>query len=180
MTLATNSLTRGAKAIFLVSFGLLCGALSSRNACAQDVLTERYNNARTGSTWQALNGASLRQGWGKLGELPVDGRVYAQPLFAQRVQISPTTPRRNLVFIATERNNIYAFDADSLSSTPVWSRALGANDRTKMGSAGCDGISVDGIGIEAIRAFLNAGVMENGLVSPSVEGTPQGVHFRRC
>src|SRR5207247_9730086 len=24
------------------------------------------------------------------------------------------------------------------------------------------------------RAFLNAGVMENGLVSPSVEGTPQG------
>ncbi len=25
-----------------------------------------------------------------------------------------------------------------------------------------------------IRAFLNAGVMENGLVSPSVEGTPQG------
>jgi RNA-directed DNA polymerase len=25
-----------------------------------------------------------------------------------------------------------------------------------------------------IRAFLNAGVMENGLVSPSVEGTPEG------
>jgi len=25
-----------------------------------------------------------------------------------------------------------------------------------------------------IRAFLNAGVMENGLVSSSVEGTPQG------
>jgi RNA-directed DNA polymerase len=25
-----------------------------------------------------------------------------------------------------------------------------------------------------IRAFLNAGVMENGLVSPTVEGTPQG------
>jgi len=29
-----------------------------------------------------------------------------------------------------------------------------------------------------IRAFLNAGVVENGLVSPSVEGTPQAVHFR--
>jgi RNA-directed DNA polymerase len=28
--------------------------------------------------------------------------------------------------------------------------------------------------LERIRAFLNAGVMENGLVSPSVEGTPQG------
>src|SRR5215831_1710846 len=28
--------------------------------------------------------------------------------------------------------------------------------------------------LRLIRAFLNAGVMENGLVSPSVEGTPQG------
>src|SRR5947209_19375937 len=28
--------------------------------------------------------------------------------------------------------------------------------------------------LKLIRAFLNAGVMENGLASPSVEGTPQG------
>ena len=28
--------------------------------------------------------------------------------------------------------------------------------------------------LQLIRAFLNAGVMEDGLVSPSVEGTPQG------
>ena len=28
--------------------------------------------------------------------------------------------------------------------------------------------------LKLIRAFLNAGVMEHGLVSPSVEGTPQG------
>ena len=28
--------------------------------------------------------------------------------------------------------------------------------------------------LKLIRAFLNVGVTENGLVSPSVEGTPQG------
>jgi RNA-directed DNA polymerase len=28
--------------------------------------------------------------------------------------------------------------------------------------------------LKLIRAFLNAGVMENGLVNPSVEGAPQG------
>jgi RNA-directed DNA polymerase len=28
--------------------------------------------------------------------------------------------------------------------------------------------------LKLIRAFLNAGVMENGLVSPVEEGTPQG------
>ena len=32
--------------------------------------------------------------------------------------------------------------------------------------------------LKLIRGFLIAGVMENGLVSPSVEGTPQGDHFR--
>jgi retron-type reverse transcriptase len=31
--------------------------------------------------------------------------------------------------------------------------------------------------LKLIRAFLNAGVMENGLISPSVEGTPQGGPF---
>ena len=33
--------------------------------------------------------------------------------------------------------------------------------------------------LKLIRAFLNAGVMENGLVSPSLEGTPQGGPLRR-
>ncbi len=31
--------------------------------------------------------------------------------------------------------------------------------------------------LRLIRAFLNAGVMENGLVSPTDEGTPQGGPF---
>ena len=34
--------------------------------------------------------------------------------------------------------------------------------------------------LKLIQAFLNAGVMENGLVSPSVEGTPQEVLFHHC
>lgn len=34
--------------------------------------------------------------------------------------------------------------------------------------------------LKLIRAFLKAGVMENGLVSPSVEGTPQGGPLSPC
>src|SRR6266567_1543847 len=34
--------------------------------------------------------------------------------------------------------------------------------------------------LKLIRAFLNAGVMENGLVNPSVEGTPQGGPLSHC
>jgi hypothetical protein len=114
---------------------------------AQDVLTERNNNERTGTIRQRMDANTLRQGWRKLGELPVSGRVYAQPLFVGGLEMSAGGPRRNVVFIATERNNVYAFDADSLS--PIWNRFLGQNDRTHMGSAGCDGLSPDDIGIEA-------------------------------
>ena len=34
--------------------------------------------------------------------------------------------------------------------------------------------------LKLIRAFLNAGVMENGLVSPREEGTPQGGPMTPC
>jgi RNA-directed DNA polymerase len=34
--------------------------------------------------------------------------------------------------------------------------------------------------LKLIRAFLESGVMENGLVSPVEEGTPQGGHYLRC
>src|SRR6266545_4744120 len=37
-----------------------------------------------------------------------------------------------------------------------------------------DQVNHDKLMLKLIRAFLNAGVMEDGLVSPSVEGTPQG------
>jgi hypothetical protein len=51
------------------------------SAWAQDVLTERYDNARTGAISQPINASTIRQGWHKLGLMQVTGRVYAQPLF---------------------------------------------------------------------------------------------------
>jgi hypothetical protein len=115
---------------------------------AQDVLTERYDNGRTGSIKQQLNTSALRQGWHKLGELPVTGRVYAQPLYVGSLQIAVGAALRKVVFVATEENHVYAFDADSL--TLIWHSFLGANDRSNEERPdGCDAISPDGIGIEA-------------------------------
>jgi RNA-directed DNA polymerase len=34
--------------------------------------------------------------------------------------------------------------------------------------------------LKLIRAFLNAGVIENGLVSPNVEGTPDAMRWCRA
>jgi hypothetical protein len=132
--------------IFILVPGAWRLAAGGTLAWGQDVLTERYNNGRTGAITQRMSSDAFRN-WGKLGELPVDGRVYAQPLFAGGLQMSRGGPLRNVVFIATEHNTVYAFDADSLAR--IWMNPLGPNDRTHMGHPGCDGISVDGIGIEA-------------------------------
>jgi hypothetical protein len=86
------------------------------------VTTSQYDNARTGAnlsetalTPQSVNAARF----GKLFSLKVDGDIYAQPLYLPGVEI-PGQGKHNVVFIATEHDSVYAFDADGRPSTPLW------------------------------------------------------------
>jgi hypothetical protein len=86
------------------------------------IATAQYDNARTGAnlletilTPQNLNVAQF----GRIGFLPVDGDVYAQPLYIPHLEIPGKGPR-NVLFIATEKDSVYAFDADALSAEPLW------------------------------------------------------------
>ena len=64
--------------------------------------------------------------FGKIGTFPVDGQVYAQPLYLGGLSIGGST--RNVLFVATMHNSVYAFDADSASSAVVlWHASLGAS-----------------------------------------------------
>jgi hypothetical protein len=57
----------------------------------------------------------------KLFAQAVDGTIYAQPLYAHSVYIP--FGLRNVVFVATENDTVYAFDADT-NVPPLWQRSL--------------------------------------------------------
>lgn len=83
-------------------------------ARATDVLTYKYDNARTGSnsseyvlTPQNVN----QQSFGRLYSFPTDGYTYAQPLYKTQVNI-PGQGVHNVIYVATEHDSVYAFDAD--------------------------------------------------------------------
>ncbi len=100
--------------------GLLLASLAP--LAFPQVLTSQYDNARTGATLHetlltpnAVNPAAF----GKLFSLAVDGDVYAQPLFVPQVPV-PGKGTHDAVFIATEHNSVYAFDAAGRPLTPLW------------------------------------------------------------
>ena len=107
-------------------FMLACFLLVSvgelpRQAHAQ-VLTSQYDNSRTGSnqreTMLTPRNVNANQ-FGKLFSMPVDGSIYAQPLYMPRVEIQGKGVH-NVVFVATEHDSVYAFDADGRSTEPLW------------------------------------------------------------
>ena len=87
-----------------------------------NVLTANYGNDRTNANLAetVLTTANVGPGsFGKLGAYAVDGQIYAQPLVAGGVMIDGAP--RNVVYVATMHNSLYAFDADDAGSTrPLW------------------------------------------------------------
>ena len=88
-----------------------------------DVLTNRYDVMRSGSNLEetSLTPRTVSpRTFGKLFERKVDGDIYAQPLVKTGVLI-PGSGMRNVVYVATVKNSLYAFDADSpAAQKPFW------------------------------------------------------------
>jgi hypothetical protein len=89
-----------------------------------NVLTRHNNNQHTTQNLQEtiLTTTNVNSGsFGKLFSYPVDGQIYAEPLYVQGLTMA-TGGVHNVVFVATEYDSVYAFDADSaaLNPNPLW------------------------------------------------------------
>jgi len=107
-------------ALLASSFALLTPAVQGQGFAG--VLTSHNDNARTG---QNLNETALTttnvnsKQFGKLFSYPVDGQIYAQPLYLPNVSM-PNQGVHNVIYVATENDSLFAFDADGLAPYVLW------------------------------------------------------------
>jgi hypothetical protein len=102
--------------------------LSAALAFSQvNILTHHNDNTRSGANLSEtiLNTSNVNANqFGMLFSVSVDAQIYAQPLYVAGVTI-PGKGVHNVVYVATENNSVYAFDAD-LGGTALWQVNLGS------------------------------------------------------
>src|SRR6266513_2289026 len=186
-TPATTSADSGA--VFRVVVSNTAGSVTSNSATLTvstgpvastvDVITYHYDNSRSG---QNLNETVLTPAnvnstkFGKLGEFMVDGKVDAQPLYLSQVTIGG--PKKNVLYVATEHDSVYAFDADSINgtaSTVLWKTSTLGSGETTSDNRGCGQVTPE-IGITATPVIDRS---RNAIYVIAMSKNSAGHYFQR-
>ena len=116
------------------------------------VLTWHNDNARTGQNLQetALTPTNVNaSSFGKLFGIAVDGKVDAQPLYVPAVAV-PANGTHNVLYVVTEHDSAYAFDADN--GTQLWHVSLLGAGEAPSDDRGCGQVTPE-IGITSTPAI---------------------------
>jgi hypothetical protein len=123
---------------------------ASSSGGSTDVVTHHYDVSRSGvnSTETLLTTSNVNSGtFGKVGEFAVDGQIDSQALFLSQLAI-PGQGNKNVLYVATENDTVYAVDAQSISgssATILWQTKVLPNGETPATSLPCGNISPNGI-----------------------------------
>lgn len=153
---------------------------SGTSASNIDIVTYHYDNMRTGQNLNetALTPSNVNQSkFGKLGEFIVDGLVDAQPLYLSNVAI-PSVGMKNVLYVVTEHDSVFAFDADSISgntSTPLWHVSNLQSGETPSDDRGCSQVTPE-IGITS-TPVIDRG--RNAIYIESMSKNAAGAYFHR-
>ena len=145
-----------------IAVSFLCAAL----ALAQvNVTTYHNNNARTGhnTSEKILTLANVNSAqFGKLFTVPVDGMIVGQPLYLSAVSI-PGSGLHNVVYVATQHDSVYAFDADSsagANSAPLWHVSFADPN------AGVTSVPISQQSCSHVTDFTEIGIVATPVINP--------------
>jgi hypothetical protein len=144
---------------------------------AMNVLTYHNDNGRTGQnlseimlTPNNVNSTSF----GKVGFLSVSGLVDAEPLYASNIPVAGSN--HNVVFVVTEQDMAYAFDADTL--TQLWNRSVLGTNETPSDDHGCGQITPN-IGITSTPVIDLAAGQHGSIFIVAMSKDSNGDYYQR-
>jgi hypothetical protein len=188
-TPATTSADSGAKFTVVVSNSL--GSMTSSAAILTvgsapaggsnaDVVTYHYDAMRSGANTnetvlKPTNVNSTK--FGLLGSFTVDGKVDGQPLYLSNVSI-PGVGTKNVLYVVTEHDSVFAFDADSVSgatSTSLWKTSMLQSGETPSDDRNCGQVTPE-IGITSTPVIDHT---RNAIYVVAVVKTSAGAYVHR-
>jgi hypothetical protein len=145
-----------------------------------DVVTYHYDAMRTGANTNetVLTPANVNSTkFGLLGSFAVDGHVDGQPLYLSNVSI-PGAGTKNVLYVVTEHDSVFAFDADSVSgatTTSLWKTSMLQPGETPSDDRNCGQVTPE-IGITSTPVIDRT---RNAIYVVAVAKTSAGAYVHR-
>lgn len=178
VVVVTNAMGSVTSTIAMLTIG--SGSAPAAGSSNADVVTFHYDNMRSGANTNetVLTPANVNSTkFGLLGSFAVDGKVDGQPLYLSNVSL-PGLGTKNLLYVVTEHDSVFAFDADSVkgaTSASLWKTSMLQAGESPSDDRNCGQVTPE-IGITSTPVIDRA---RNAIYVVAVVKTSSGAYIHR-